>query len=79
MFSPMLDKTIRRAGADKLARWAKRRKLSKVDAARACGLSPQEWSRFVAGSEIPGMRRAERIQDRTDGAVPVGAWTVAAP
>ncbi|MBK7077205.1 MAG: helix-turn-helix transcriptional regulator [Myxococcales bacterium] len=67
------DRT-RRKGAELLARWQRRAKLSQQDAATRVGLSPQEYNRITRGVEVPGMIRATRIAARTDGAVPVGSW-----
>lgn len=67
------DRT-RRKGAELLARWQRRAKLSQQDAAARVGLSPQEYNRITRGVEVPGMIRATRIAARTDGAVPVGSW-----
>lgn len=76
----MLDRhdTTRRRGAALLVRWQKRRKLSQQDAAKEVGISPPEYNRIAHGTTVPGMIRAIRIAQATNGAVPIGSWAEAA-
>jgi DNA-binding XRE family transcriptional regulator len=76
--APRPDSGTRTRGADLLMRWRRRAKLAQQDAAKAVGLDPCSYNRFERGGEVPGLKRAHRIAEATNGAVPIKAWVEAA-
>jgi transcriptional regulator with XRE-family HTH domain len=57
-----------------LERWRVERGLSVQELARRVGISPSTMTCWCRGSVVPSVPSALRIQDVTEGEVPVVAW-----
>ena len=67
-------------GAALLGRWRNERKLSQVEASERLGLEDQGWySKLERGFRKPGRSLAVRIEQVTDGQVPVASWDLPPP
>lgn len=67
----------RRQGHERLRAWRERLKITQVEAAARLGIDFVTLSKFERGKLRPGLERAVRIADATDGEVPVESWVVA--
>lgn len=57
-----------------LAAWLKAHKRTAYSIAQMCQCDPTSMTRIVLGKQLPGLILAFRIEQATEGGVPVASW-----
>lgn len=70
-----MDKSTIPRAARLLQAWRRRARWSQTEAALHIGLDQARYSQLERGKRKPGLDWAVRIERRTDGRVPVEAWS----